>query len=79
MIWSVGMDNTDGDAMSDLMGIGEANGVPAAQAANYKSQLQNATLETAIASSCYWTLCGETCYSTYFGVTEARGQVVNVQ
>ncbi|KAJ6018170.1 class V chitinase [Penicillium sp. IBT 35674x] len=79
MIWSMDMDNTNGDAMSDLMGIGEANGVTAAQAANYKSQLENATLEASIASSCYWTLCGGTCNSTYFDVTEARGQVANVQ
>ena len=79
MIWSMDMDNTDGDAMSDLLGIGEANGVTAAQASDYKSQLASASEQTAVASSCYWTLCGEFCNSTYFSVTEARGQIANVQ
>ncbi|KAJ6031855.1 class V chitinase [Penicillium herquei] len=79
VIWSMDMDNADGDAMSDVMGIGEVNGITAAQAANYKILLEDATLEKSIASSCYWTLCGETCSSTYVGVTDARGQVANVQ
>jgi hypothetical protein len=45
---------------SDHIGIGEANGVTAAQAANFKSQLADATLENAIAPFCYWSLCGAT-------------------
>ncbi|KAJ5970687.1 class V chitinase [Penicillium vulpinum] len=79
MIWSIDMDNTKGDAMNDLLGIGQANGVTEAEATEYKNQLGNATLQNSIAASCYWTLCGGTCNSTYFDVTEARGQIAHVQ
>ncbi|OJJ66497.1 hypothetical protein ASPBRDRAFT_59613 [Aspergillus brasiliensis CBS 101740] len=79
MIWSIDMDNTNGDAMNDLLGIGQANGVTEAEATDYKNQLGNATLQNSIAASCYWTLCGASCNSTYFDVTEARGQIANVQ
>lgn len=43
-----------------------------------RASLQMPHWKNAIASSCYWSLCGETCNSTYFDVTEARGQVANV-
>jgi GH18 family chitinase len=79
MIWAMDMDNDNGDAMSDLMGIGKANGVTSTQAASYKEQYENVAEQNAVASSCYWSLCGETCKSSYFDVTEARGQVANVQ
>lgn len=79
MIWAMDMDNDDGDAMSDLMGIGKSNGVTSDQAASYKEQYENAAEQNAVASSCYWTLCGESCKSSYFDVTEARGQVAFVQ
>ncbi|KAJ6079219.1 class V chitinase [Penicillium canescens] len=79
MIWSMDMDNTNRDAMNDLLGIGQANGVTEAKATDYKNQLGNATLQNSIAASCYWTLCGGTCNSTYFDVTEARGQIAHVQ
>uniref|UniRef100_A0A093XDC7 chitinase n=1 Tax=Talaromyces marneffei PM1 TaxID=1077442 RepID=A0A093XDC7_TALMA len=79
LIWAMDMDNSDGDAMNDLLGIGQANGVTEAQATDYKEQLANATLQSAVAASCYWTLCGQPCNSTYFDVTEAIGQVANVQ
>ena len=65
--------------MNDLLGIGAANGVPAAAAQSYKEQLANATLQQAVASSCYWSLCGEGCTTGYFGATEARGQVAGFQ
>lgn len=58
MIWSLDQDNTDGSSLNDLLGIGTANGVAAATAANLKGQMANATLAADVASSCYWTLCG---------------------
>ncbi|KFY20605.1 hypothetical protein V491_03570, partial [Pseudogymnoascus sp. VKM F-3775] len=58
--WSIDQDNTAGDSMNDLMGIGTANGVSEAAAASFKEQMANATLQNAIASSCYWSLCGGT-------------------
>lgn len=79
MIWALDLDNSAGQAMDDLLGVGIANGVTEAEANEYKAQLQNATLQTAIAASCYWTLCGQPCNSTYFGVTEAMGQIAQVQ
>ncbi|KFY85211.1 hypothetical protein V498_07750 [Pseudogymnoascus sp. VKM F-4517 (FW-2822)] len=79
MIWSIDQDNTAGDSMNDLMGIGTANGVSEAAAASFKEQMANATLQNAIASSCYWSLCGGTCTTGYFDVTEARGQVAGLQ
>ncbi|EFQ96937.1 killer toxin alpha/beta [Nannizzia gypsea CBS 118893] len=79
MIWALDQDNSKGSAMNDLLGIGEANGVSEAAAREYKEQLNNATLQSAIASSCYWTLCDEGCNDGYFDVTEAKGQVTNVQ
>lgn len=65
--------------MNDLMGIGTENGVSEAAAASFKEQMANATLQNAIASSCYWSLCGGTCTTGYFDVTEARGQVAGLQ
>lgn len=65
--------------MNDLLGIGAANGIPAAAAQSYKEQLANATLQQAVASSCYWSLCGEGCTTGYFGPTQARGQVAGFQ
>lgn len=79
MIWAMDMDNTDGGAMNGVLGIGEANDVTETEATDYKNQLGNATLQTAIATSCYWTLCGELCNTTYFDVTEASGQIAHVQ
>ncbi|KAK1699992.1 hypothetical protein BDP55DRAFT_213442 [Colletotrichum godetiae] len=79
MIWALDQDNKAGDSMSDLLGIGPANGISTEAAQSYKEQLANATLQQAIASSCYWSLCGEGCHTGYFGTTEARGQVAGVQ
>ncbi|KAJ6016621.1 hypothetical protein N7540_011212 [Penicillium herquei] len=43
----------------------------------FKEQMANATLQSAVASlSCYWSLCGGSCNSRYFDVTDARGQIV---
>ena len=72
-------DNTAGDSMNDLLGIGTANGVSAAAAESYIEQLANATLQQAIASSCYWSLYGDQCTTGYFDVTEAHGQVAGIQ
>lgn len=79
MIWSLDQDNTDGDSMSDLLGVGLANGVTEAEAQAYKKQMDDAALQQDIAASCYWTLCGQTCDHGYFDVTEANGQVANIQ
>ena len=79
MIWSIDQDNTNGDSMSDLLGVGTASGATEAEAQSYKDQLNNATLQKGIAASCYWSLCGDTCQSGYFDVTEAKGQVSGVQ
>ncbi|KAK1147072.1 hypothetical protein N8T08_001811 [Aspergillus melleus] len=73
------MDNHDGDAMSDVTGIGKANGVTSAQAASFKEQYEIAAEDIAVASSCYWSLCGESCKNSYFDVTETRGQAASVQ
>lgn len=79
MIWAVDQDNEKGESMSDLLGIGPANGVDPAKAAAYKQQFRDATLQNAIASSCYWSLCSEQCQSGYFSVAEARGQIAGIQ
>ncbi|KAJ5921194.1 CAZyme family GH18 [Penicillium verhagenii] len=79
MIWSIDQDNTAGESMNDLMGIGTANGVSEAAAASFKEQMSNATLQNAVASSCYWSLCGDTCTTGYFDVTDARGQIAGYQ
>lgn len=65
--------------MNDLLGIGTANGISESAAESYKEQLANATLQKAIASSCYWSLCNTGCTTGYFGVTEAHGQVAGIQ
>ncbi|KAI1105614.1 hypothetical protein F4804DRAFT_341082 [Jackrogersella minutella] len=79
MIWSLDQDNAVGDSMNDLLGIGQSNGISEAAAESYKEQLANATLQKAIASSCYWSLCGGGCTTGYFDQTEARGQVADIQ
>ncbi|KAJ6088215.1 CAZyme family GH18, partial [Penicillium sp. IBT 16267x] len=79
MIWSIDQDNTAGDSMNDLMGIGTANGVSEAAAASFNEQMANATLQNAVASSCYWSLCGGTYTTGYFDVTDARGQIAGFQ
>ncbi|KAK4033108.1 hypothetical protein C8A01DRAFT_40430 [Parachaetomium inaequale] len=79
MIWALDQDDKAGSSMNDLLGIGTANGVSGAAAESYKQQLANATLQQAVASSCYWSLCGGSCTTGYFGVTEARGQVAGIQ
>ncbi|KAK4870248.1 hypothetical protein LT330_005302 [Penicillium expansum] len=79
MIWSIDQDNTAGDSMNDLMGIGTANGVSEIAATSFKEQMANATLQNAIASSCYWSLCGGECTTGYFDATGARGQIVGFQ
>ncbi|KAF4634253.1 hypothetical protein G7Y89_g3858 [Cudoniella acicularis] len=78
MIWSIDQDNTDGDSMNDLLGVGIANGATEAQAQDYKNQLNNASFKKAIGDSCYWSLCGERCQGGYFDVAEVRGQVAGV-
>ncbi|CRG92683.1 hypothetical protein PISL3812_09747 [Talaromyces islandicus] len=65
--------------INEVMGIGTANGVTKAAAASFKEQMANATLQNAIASSCYWSLFGGTCTTGYFDVTEARGQIAGFQ
>ncbi|ETS77353.1 hypothetical protein PFICI_11227 [Pestalotiopsis fici W106-1] len=79
MIWSLDQDNSDGDSMSDLLGVGQANGVSAEEAKAYKAQMANAALQNDIAASCYWSLCGKPCENGYFDTTEAKGQVASVQ
>ncbi|KAI2629291.1 putative class V chitinase [Hypomontagnella submonticulosa] len=79
MIWALDQDNTDGDSMSDMLGVGTANGVTDEEAKAYKEQMNNAVLQKEIASSCYWTLCGKPCEHGYFDTTEAKGQIANVQ
>lgn len=79
MIWALDQDNSNGDSMSDLLGIGEANGVTEEEAKAYKSQMSNAALQNDIAASCYWTFCGKPCEHGYFDTTEATGQVASVQ
>jgi hypothetical protein len=54
--WSIDQDNTAGNSMNDLMGIGTANGVSEAAAASFKEQMANATLQNAVASSCSGSL-----------------------
>ncbi|GAP92627.1 putative glycoside hydrolase family 18 protein [Rosellinia necatrix] len=79
MIWALDQDNAAGESMNDLLEIGKANGVSELAAESYKEQLASATLQQAIASSCYWSLCGESCAAGYFSVTEARGQVGGIR
>ncbi|KAI0419485.1 putative class V chitinase [Xylaria grammica] len=79
MIWSLDQDNSNGDSMSDMLGIGKANGVTDKYAKAHKEQMNDAVLQKEIASSCYWTLCGKPCEYGYFDTTEAKGQIANIQ
>ena len=79
MIWAIDQDNTEGDSMNDLLGIGPANGITPAKAAAFKAQLQDAHLQQAIGSSCYWTFCGEQCKAGFFPTTSGKGQVAGIQ
>lgn len=79
MIWAVDQDDSKSSSTNDLLGIGPANGISAGQAQKVKDDLNNATQAAAIASSCYWTFCGETCKSGYFGTTAATGQISGIQ
>lgn len=65
--------------MDDLLGIGEANGVPPEVVQKYKEGAAEEARRQAVASSCYWSLCGGACTTGYFDVTEARGSVSGVQ
>ncbi|KAJ2988998.1 hypothetical protein NUW58_g3690 [Xylaria curta] len=42
MIWALDQDNSDGDSMSDMLGVGKANGVSEEAAEAYKEQMNNA-------------------------------------
>ncbi|KAF2819761.1 glycoside hydrolase [Ophiobolus disseminans] len=79
MIWAVDQDDSKRSSTNDLLSIGPANGISAENAQKVKDGLNIATEMAAIASSCYWTFCGKTCKSGYFGATEARGQISGIQ
>ncbi|KAK1953668.1 glycoside hydrolase [Colletotrichum sublineola] len=79
MIWAIGQDNTAGDSMHDLLGIGKANGVPDEVKQRYKQGAAEQARRQAVASSCYWSLCGGSCTTGYFDVAEARGSASGVQ
>ncbi|AEO61191.1 glycoside hydrolase family 18 protein, partial [Thermothelomyces thermophilus ATCC 42464] len=61
MIWALDQDDAKGSSKKDLLGTGPANGISEEAAESYMKQLANATLQKAVASSCYWTLCGGGC------------------
>ncbi|WYZ36481.1 hypothetical protein EsH8_XV_000034 [Colletotrichum jinshuiense] len=78
MIWSIDQDNT-GASMDDMLGIGDANGVPDSLKQGYKDKAAEATRRKAVADSCYWSLCGGQCTDGYFDVTESRGSPSAIQ
>lgn len=79
MIWAVDQDDSQGSSTNDLLGIGPANGVSPEEAQKIRDDLANATQAAAVASSCYWTFCGDDCTPGYFPATVARGQVAGIQ
>ncbi|KAF2850135.1 glycoside hydrolase family 18 protein [Plenodomus tracheiphilus IPT5] len=79
MIWAVDQDDVKSSSTNDLLGIGPANGVSADKAQRIKDDLNNATQAAAVASSCYWTFCGDTCTPGYFAATDATGQIAGIQ
>ncbi|RAK98436.1 glycoside hydrolase [Aspergillus ibericus CBS 121593] len=78
LIWSMDQDSSDHTSSNDLLGIGTANGVSAADAAAYKEILAQADQAASKRNSCYWTFCGGECVSGYFTQTYATGQVLGV-
>lgn len=79
MIWAVDQDDVQGSSTNDLLGIGPANGISTDRARDIKNQINNATQTNAVASSCYWTFCGEFCKAGWFPATSANGQIAGVQ
>jgi GH18 family chitinase len=79
MVWAVDQDDEQGSSSNDLLGIGPANGVSADVAQKIKDKLNDAAESAAVASSCYWTFCGERCTSGYFPATGANGQISGIQ
>lgn len=76
--WSIDQDNT-GASMDDMLGIGDANGVPDSVKEEYREKAEEATQRKAVAESCYWSLCGGQYTDGYFDVTESRGSPSAVQ
>lgn len=77
MIWSIDQDNSDGDSMSDFLGIGATSGSTAEQAAELKALYSTAVSATQVQTSCYWSFCGKGCDDSYYPVTQAKGEVGN--
>jgi chitinase len=79
MIWAVDQDDLQSSSTNDLLGLGPANGVSTDIANNIKDQINNLTQANAVASSCYWTFCGDSCKPGWFPATSASGQIAGVQ
>lgn len=58
MIWSIDQDNTDGDSMSDFLGIGAFSGSTAEETTELKALYSEAVTSTQVQTSCYWSFCG---------------------
>lgn len=58
MIWSIDQDNSNGDSMSDFLGIGATSGSTAEQASELKALYSTAVSSTQVQTSCYWSFCG---------------------
>lgn len=79
MIWAVDQDDLQSSSTNDLLGLGPANGVSIVKANNIKDQINDLTRTNAVASSCYWTFCGDSCKPGWFPATSANGQIAGVQ
>lgn len=78
MIWAIDLDDSDNTSADNLLGIGTSNGVSVADKNLARSTLQELQELADIGDTCYWSLCGDTCASGFFGVTSARGTVPGV-
>lgn len=58
MIWAIDQDNTDGDSMSDFLGIGSSSGNSANRTKELKEFYASSTAADLVKNSCYWTFCG---------------------
>ncbi|KAL2812544.1 glycoside hydrolase superfamily [Aspergillus cavernicola] len=78
LIWAVDQDGEDHTSSNDLMGVGTANGVSAADAKAYREAKQSMERGASISNSCYWTFCGDQCASGFSEQAYAKGQVPHI-
>ncbi|KAJ5135678.1 glycoside hydrolase [Penicillium bovifimosum] len=79
VIWSIDQGSTDNASSNDLMGIGTANGVSAAEATMLREWQTTAKTAAAIRNSCHWSSCGDQCPAGFLSEAYAKGQVKGIE